>query len=136
VKPREPADFEWEKADALLREVESVDSFRAPHIQVHGAYYAAFHAALAVILLKDKTPPKKHDILVQQFGLLVKELPEPLRQAGRDLRELKKLRIRADYQSGELTSAEDAQRAMRMARSFFRACAQQFGFPRSGPADE
>lgn len=130
MKPREPADFEWDKAQAHLAEAAAHDSIKTPMSLVHAAYYAAFHAALAVLLLKDKASPKKHGIVVQQFGLEVRDLPEPLLQAGRDLRKLKELRTKGDYDREGFVSASDAEGAMRMAQHFVSIRAKQFGFPR------
>ena len=127
---RGPADFEWEKAEAHLAEAMAQSPATMPMALVHSAYYAAFHCALAVLLLSDRWPPKKHSIVVQRFGLLVKDGAPALLQAGRQLRKLKELRIRADYETAVHISGAEAQAAIDMAREFLAACAGEFGFPR------
>ena len=127
---REPADFEWEKAEAYLAEAAAQEPSASPLSLANAAYYAAFHAALAVILLEDRTPPKKHEIVVQRFGLTVKEREPRLLEAGRNLRKLKKLRFRATYEAHSNVSSTEAARAREMAKDFVQLIGQEFGFPR------
>jgi uncharacterized protein (UPF0332 family) len=50
---------------------------------IHSSYYAMFHAARAVLFEATGNAPKRHDGVIQQFGLLVRDLDDALRVAGK-----------------------------------------------------
>ena len=64
---------------------------------IHSSYYAMFPAARAVPFQARDQVPKNHDQTVQQFGLLVRDLDDALRAAGKAFNEIKDERNEADY---------------------------------------
>jgi uncharacterized protein (UPF0332 family) len=114
-----------------MAEAETQDAIAAPRATVHAAYYAMFHAARAVLLRTEGTAPKKHASVVGQFGLVVKERGQPLRQAGSELNKVEAFRIKADYSDEEVVTPEEALQSLQMARRFLELCAREFGFPRA-----
>ena len=64
---------------------------------IHSSYYAMFHAARAVLFQVTDQAPKTHDQTIQQFGLLVRDLDDALRAAGKAFNEVKDERNEADY---------------------------------------
>lgn len=94
---------------------------------VHCRYYAMFHAAPAVLF-------RAHDRTIQRFGLLVRDLDEALRPAGRAFNAVKDERNAADYAEAIVLSAEEARDAQRPAIKFFATCDARYGFRSVPPA--
>jgi uncharacterized protein (UPF0332 family) len=130
-----PADLEWRRAEAFLAEAAAQEPSAVPMSMANAAYYAAFHAALAVLLLENETPPKKHETVIQRFGLKVKDSKPPLLEAGRNLSKLKRLRVRASYETQTRVSAAEAATARALADDFLRLVGREFGFPRVSSDD-
>ena len=79
-----------------------------------------FHAARAVLFRATSNAPNRHDRVIQQFGLLVRDLDSALRDAGRAFNEIKDERTAADYDEGFVTSPDDARTALQAATGFSR----------------
>ena len=68
----------WTAAQELLREAERVPAAAVPRMATHAAYYAAFHAARAVLIkLEGINAPTKHGAVVGRFGYLAKQANDP-----------------------------------------------------------
>jgi uncharacterized protein (UPF0332 family) len=95
---------------------------------IHSSYYAMFHAARAVLFQATGSAPKTHDRTIQQFGLLVRDLDDALRAAGKAFNELKDERTAADYNDTVMSSAQEAGDALRAAVDFLATCGKRYGF--------
>lgn len=101
---------------------------------VHSSYYAMFHAARAVLFQATGSAPKAHDRTIQRFGLLVRDLDDALRAAGKAFNEVKDERNAADYDETVLLSAEEARDALRSAIEFLAICDARYLFRSVPPA--
>jgi uncharacterized protein (UPF0332 family) len=72
--------------------------------------------------------PKKHDRVIQQFGLMSKAAGAKERQAARNLNRAWDQRIEADYQNPAAVTPEMAQECLAKAVSFLAICADRLGF--------
>ena len=72
----------WRKAAAHLREAVAQEAEASPMAVIHSSYYAMFHAAGAVLFQVAGDAPKRHDTVIQRFGLLARDLDEAMRAAG------------------------------------------------------
>jgi uncharacterized protein (UPF0332 family) len=124
----------WQKAEAHLREARAQDIEASPMAVVHSSYYAMFHAARAVLFQVTGNAPKAHDRTIQRFGLLVRDLDEALRAAGRAFNAVKDERNAADYDEATVLSAEEARDALRAAIDFLGTCDARYGFRSRPPA--
>ena len=124
----------WQKAGAHCREALAQDPEASPIAVIHSRYYAMFHAARAVLFLATGGAPKTHDRTIQQFGLLVRDLDDALRAAGRAFNEARDERTAADYGETHAPSPEDARDAVRATVAFLAACCARYGFPPVTPA--
>ena len=77
---------------------------------IHSSYYAMFHAAPAVLFQVAGQAPKTHDQTIQQFGLLVRDLDDSLRAAGKAFNEVKDERNEADYDAADNSVARRSTR--------------------------
>ena len=118
----------WRKAEAHLREALAQRPDASPMAIIHSSYYAMFHAARAVLFQANGSAPRRHDQTIQQFGLLVRDLDEALRAAGKAFNELKDERNDADYNEAAIPSAQDGRDALSAAGSFLDLCGVRFGF--------
>jgi uncharacterized protein (UPF0332 family) len=98
---------------------------------IHSGYYAMLHAARAVLFQAIGGVLKRHDRLIQQFGLLVRDLDDALRAAGKALNEIKDERTDADYDEAIAPLPEDAREALRAAVDFLAVSSVHYGFQRS-----
>jgi HEPN domain len=73
------------------------DADASPMAIIHSSYYAMFHAARAVLFQVTGRAPKRHDQAIQHFGLLVRDLDDAVRAAGKAFNEVKDERTAADY---------------------------------------
>ncbi len=122
----------WEKATAHLLEAEAQDTDASPMAVIHSSYYAMFHAARAVLFKATGQAPKRHDATIQQFGLLVRDLDDPVRAAGRAFNRVKDDRTAADYDETVAPAPEDAREAREAARDFVAICGARYGFDPPG----
>ena len=100
---------------------------------IHSSYYAMFHAARAVLFQAVGSAPKRHDGVIQQFGLLVRDQDDALRTAGRAFNGVKDERTAADYDETILPSPDEAREALQAANSFLAICSARYGFNPPGP---
>jgi uncharacterized protein (UPF0332 family) len=122
---------EYHLAQALLQRPEGTAG-----ATVHLAYYAMFHAARAALLRDTGSAPKKHSSVVEQFGLLVRNRSEALKQAAHNLNKVEDSRIIADYGQVRRLSEREALDALNKAQEFLDLCAKEFGFPREERAND
>ena len=120
----------WEHAEDHLAEALGMSAALYPRSIVHASYYAMFHAARATLLHVQSDAPKKHESVVRQFGLLIKDSHADLRKAGRDFRAIRELRRVVDYVDGRAVTPEEGEQAAQLASAFMEACAQAFRFKR------
>jgi uncharacterized protein (UPF0332 family) len=85
-------------------------------------------AARAVLFQTTGSAPKRHDRAIQQFGLLVRDLDDALRTAGKAFNEVKDKRTAADYDETIMPSPEEAREALRAAVLFLAVCGKHYGF--------
>ena len=118
----------WQKAEAHLREALAQDADASPMAIIHSSYYAMFHAARAVLFQVTGQAPKTHDQTIQQFGLLVRDLDDALRAAGKAFNEVKDERNEADYNETVMPSPDEARDALQAAVDFLDVCGARYGF--------
>lgn len=125
----------WQKAEAHLREAVAQDADSSPMALIHSSYYAMFHAARAVLFQAVGDAPKRHDRAIQQFGLLVRNLDEALRGAGRAFNEVKDERTDADYDEKLMPSPDEARAVLQTATEFLAVCGARYGFRKAPSGD-
>ncbi len=123
----------WQKAEAHLREALAQDADASPMAIIHSSYYAMFHAARAILFRATGQAPKTHDQTIQQFGLLVRDLDETLRGAGKAFNEVKDERNEADYNVAIIPSPDEACDTLRAAIDFLNLCGLWYGFRSAAP---
>ena len=91
---------------------------------IHGAYYAMFHAARAVLLAVEGSASTKHGRMVDTFERIAgRQRFEALRDHAAEFKAAYALRIEADYGSEDLT---DPGRKLRAQAAAFLACCRKF----------
>ncbi|PPQ31856.1 HEPN domain-containing protein [Rhodopila globiformis] len=116
----------WQKAEAHLREALAQDPDASPMAVIHASDYAMFHAARAVLFHAAGRAPKRHDGVIQQFGLLVRDGDDALRATGKAFNEVKDERTAADYDETIVPSPEEAREALLAAGSFLAVCGVRY----------
>ncbi len=121
----------WATALAFLREAEGVQAVVRPRMATHGAYYAMFHGARAVLVnIEGLLAPTKHKAVVSRFGYQAKQAGNAaLMAAAGDLKGVEDQRIRYDYKTDEQPDPASAAAAIIAARRFLETCARVHGFP-------
>jgi uncharacterized protein (UPF0332 family) len=127
------AGVSWQKAEAHLLEAAAQDADASPMAVIHSSYYAMFHAARAILFKTTGSAPKRHDGAIQQFGLLVRDLDDALRMAGKAFNQIKDERTAADYDETIVPSPEEAREALRSAIDFLAICGERYGLHPSSP---
>lgn len=122
------AESSWRKAEAHLREAMAQETDASPMAMVRSSYYAMFHAARAVLFRATGDAPHRHDRVIQQFGLLVRDRDGGLRAAGKAFNEIKDERTAADYDATMSPSADEARDAVAAADLFLAVCGAFFQF--------
>jgi uncharacterized protein (UPF0332 family) len=122
------ATVSWQKAEAHHREAAAQDADASPMAVIHSSYYAMFHAARAVLFHATGSAPKRHDGVIQQFGLLVRDMDDALRAAGKAFNEVKDERTAADYDETIVPSPGEAREALMAAEKFLAICGVRYGF--------
>ena len=125
------AEVSWRKAEAHLGEASAQNADASPMAVIHSSYYAMFHAARAVLFKATGNAPKRHDGAIQQFGLLVRDLDDALRRAGKAFNEVKDERTAADYDETIVPSPEEARETLMAAIDFLAICGVRYGFSSS-----
>ncbi len=110
------------KARGFLTQAEAIDLSAGPEASIHLCYYAMYHAAVAVLTDRTGTAPAKHTGIIGQFGLLVRDMGDSARLAGRALNLAYDTRVLADYDVGQTDLTQDAERLRVDARSFLQFC--------------
>ncbi|MBX3500691.1 MAG: HEPN domain-containing protein [Alphaproteobacteria bacterium] len=110
------------KADRYLRSTETVAAKEFPETIVTAAYYAMFHAAVAVLEARGIEPPRTHRGLVARFGELAKSLGDDAREMGRLLARGLDRRVIGDYSVSEVLTPEEASEARDRAERFVDWC--------------
>lgn len=108
------------KARRLVRVARTYDPTKDAEGVAHHAYYAMYHAAVAVLLFREGDYPKTHSALVSRFGLFVKDQSRTARDQGRALRQAYELRLLADYDAGAKGLADRATASLAAAASFIK----------------
>lgn len=111
-----------------MREAAAQDTDTSPMAVTRSSYYAMFHAARAVLFKATGSAPKRHDMVIQQFGLLVRDLDDRLRGAGKAFNEVKDERTAADYDETCVQSPEEARETLSSAVQFLEVCRERYGF--------
>ena len=111
-----------------MNEAEAQDTDASPMAVIHSSYYAMFHAARAVLFTATGSAPKRHDGVIQQFGLLVRDFDDALRMAGKAFNGVKDERTAADYDETIVPSPEEAREARQAALDFLAVCGNRYGF--------
>jgi uncharacterized protein (UPF0332 family) len=92
-----------------------------------------FHAARAVLFQAVGSAPKRHDGVIQQSGLLVRDLDDALKVSGRAFNEVKDERTAADYDETIVPSPEEARDAPLAATDFLAVCGVRYRFHPHSP---
>lgn len=118
------------KALAKLRDAENIDADVAPGAVVHSAYYAMLHAAHALILEKTELQVHKHGSIIGEFGRLLKERDESVKEHGRAINRGQALRDADDYDVTRDADSEEAKALREEARSLFEFVVSELGTTR------
>ena len=116
-----------------MGEATAQDVDTSPMAVIHSSYYAMFHAARAVLFKATGSAAKRHDRVIQQFGLLARTLDDRFRAAGKALNGLKDERTAVDYDETIVPSPEQAREALHAAVGFLAVCGPHFGLRPSLP---
>lgn len=73
------------RANVFLRQAVGHDAMSEAESVIDAGYYAMFHAAVAVLLVRTGVAPKTHSSVVGQFGAVVSQLGEAERRAGKTI---------------------------------------------------
>lgn len=111
-----------EKARTFLAQMQGLDAERMTETLVHQAYYAMFHAAIAVLLYRGEEAPVRHAMVVSRFGQVIKDMGESARLSGRAFNRAHDLRLAADYAVGNKVLAETASGLAEDAKQFVAFC--------------
>ncbi len=114
-----------------MREAAAQDADVSLMAVIHSSYYAMFHAARGVLFQAIGNAPKRHDRVIQQFGLLVRDLDDALRAVGKAFNHAKDERTAADYDEAVVPSSEEARDVLRAAADLLAVCGARYGFHRS-----
>jgi uncharacterized protein (UPF0332 family) len=123
----------WQKAEAHLVEALAQVADASPMAVIHSSYYAMFHAARTVLSRRAGRAPKRHDAVIQQFGLLVRDSNDTLRSAGKAFNAVKDERTTADDDETIAPSPEDAKQAQQVANNFLAICGVAHGLRPPSP---
>lgn len=118
------------KSLAKLRDAENVDADVAPGAVVHSAYYAMLHAAQALILEKTRLQVHKHGSIIGEFGRLLKDRDESVKEHGRAINRGQALRDADDYDVTREADPDEAKALREEARSLFEFVAAEIGTSR------
>ena len=105
----------------------------APNACVHSAYYAMHHAAIAALFAaggvgKRKDVPKSHEHVIEHYGKLIADEPEPLGMTGKMLSRARTDRMVADYDLVQGASGEHASETTADARTMLDAVQARWNF--------
>ena len=110
------------RARRLLEMVERRWQVELPEVVVHTAYYAMYHAAVALFAKRRLPKPKTHSGLSARFSEHFRDVEPDGREQVRRLGRALERRLIADYDAVEILRLEDAQAAREEAASFVAFC--------------
>jgi uncharacterized protein (UPF0332 family) len=108
---------EWRRAGESLGAAATYESAGYYADSISRAYYAAFHAAKAALLL-DEIEPYNHSGVISRFGEHIAITGRVERERGRELNRLERLRNAADYDVEKVFKEADARDAHQRAAAF------------------
>lgn len=108
---------EWRRARESLGAAATYESTSYYADSISRAYYAAFHAAKAALLL-DEIEPNNHRGVINRFGEHIVTTYGVERAWGRELNQFEKLRNDADYEVEMVFGEADARAAYQRAAAF------------------
>jgi uncharacterized protein (UPF0332 family) len=125
----------WGLALDFLREAEAVGAAHRPRTAMHGAYYAMFHGARAVLIGLDQArAPSGHSAVVGRFGFHARTANDTrLMSVGHLLNEVQDLRVQWDYRPTASPDPARAILAVTQARVFLEACSSAYSLPAPPP---
>lgn len=98
-----------------------------PEVVAHTAYYAMYHATVALFAKRGLPLPKTHSGLNSRFSEIFRDVqPDGREQVGRLRRALDR-RLIADYDAVDTLTVEDARAARDEAVSFVSFCERLIG---------
>lgn len=113
---------EWGKTSQALAAADALLGVGLWNDALTRAYYAAYHAACAV-LLTEGIEARSHQGAIALFGERFVRTGRLSAELGRDLHELKELREQADYRRSFAATEEEARRDISRAHDFCEAVA-------------
>jgi uncharacterized protein (UPF0332 family) len=102
----------------LLAAVEARVEVELPEVIAHTAYYAMYHAAVAVFVENGVSTPKTHSGVVTRFSQLDRDRSLDARADVARLRRGLERRLIADYDAEDTLTVEHARRAREDAVAF------------------
>lgn len=120
------------KARDFLAQMCGLDPTDRGETIVHQAYYAMFHAALAVLTAAGAEPASKHASVIAAFGRLVRDKGDQGRAQGRALNRAFDLRMAADYAVGRSLLPETVAETAASAIRFVEFCEETL---KAGPSE-
>ncbi|MCX7366104.1 MAG: HEPN domain-containing protein [Alphaproteobacteria bacterium] len=117
------------RARRLLAMVETRVESELPEIIAHTAYYAMYHAVIAVFAEKGLPLPKTHSGIVSRLSQLDREESLDAKAEVARLSRALDRRLIADYEAEDLLTVEHVRTARDEAVSFISFCERLIGTP-------
>ncbi len=114
---------EFRRSRDELQAARVLHEHRLYYKSVSSAYYAVYHAAKALLLLKGISP-QSHEGIERMFGLYYVKTGEVEVAQGKIIGRLMKLREEADYYPEASFSSEESLDALEKAEAFVRGAAK------------
>jgi uncharacterized protein (UPF0332 family) len=121
-----------QKARSFVAQAAELDAATKPEAVIHLSYYAMYHAAAAALLARTGSVPARHAGIIGQFGLLVRNLDDVARRAGKALNVAFDTRVLADYDIGQGDLAQDARQIQADSAVFLKVCDRLIDDPEYG----
>ncbi|TWT02115.1 HEPN domain-containing protein [Reyranella sp. CPCC 100927] len=114
------------KAERFLHQATILDETVMTETVIHGAYYAMFHAAAAVLLERTGKAPKTHAAMVGQFSGIARTAGKDAELLARRFNRAESRRLIADYD--DVPAEEDDAASVRAsAIEFLALCRRLLG---------
>ena len=110
------------RARRLLKMVEERWQQELPEIVAHTAYYAMYHAAIALLAKRELSKPKTHSGLSARFSEYFRDVEPDGREQVRRLGRALERRLIADYDAVDTLGLDDARVARDEAVLFVMFC--------------
>jgi len=124
---KEEAEHHLERARRLLGVVKSRWDKELPEIVAHTAYYAMYHAAIALFAKRDLPKPKTHSGVSARFSQYFRDVEPDGRDQVRRLGRASERRLIADYDAVDTLTVADAEAARDEALAFVSFCERLIG---------